>query len=65
MASRGIERTELGEGIVHEGFLRYRRIRWFKIGLGISLLAILIYLFLDVQPGPNGGRAPSPAAATG
>ena len=55
MASRGIERTELGEGIVHEGFLRYRRFRWFKIGLGISLLAILIYLFLDVQPRPNGG----------
>ena len=55
MASRGIERTELGEGVAHEGFLRYQRFRWFKIGLGVSLLAILIYLFLDVQPRPNGG----------
>ena len=55
MASRGIERTELGEGVAHEGFLRYQRFRWFKIGLGVSLLAILIYMFLDVQPRPNGG----------
>jgi hypothetical protein len=55
VASRGIERTELGEGVAHEGFLRYQRFRWFKIGLGVSLLAILIYMVLDVQPRPNGG----------
>ena len=37
MASRGIERGEL-EAVAHEGFLRYRRFRWFKIALAISLL---------------------------
>jgi hypothetical protein len=55
VASRGIERTEIGEGTAHESFLRYRRYRWFKIGLILSLLAILVYLLVDVQPRHNGG----------
>ena len=55
MASRGIERTELGESTAHESFLRYRRYRWFKIGLVLSLLSILVYLLVDVQPRHNGG----------
>ena len=55
MASRGFERGEPGEGVAHEGFLRYRRFRWFKIGLGLSALAILLYMLIDVQPRPNGG----------
>ena len=54
MASRGIERGDL-EAVAHEGFLRYRRFRWFKIALGISLLLILVYLVVDVQPRHNGG----------
>ena len=56
MASRGIERSESGEVVVaHEGFLRYRNFRWLKIALGLSLLLILVYLFVDVQPRHNGG----------
>ena len=56
MASRGIERGEGGEVVVaHEGFLRYRNFRWLKIALGLSLLLILVYLFVDVQPRHNGG----------
>ena len=55
MASRGIERTQLGEGATHESFLRYRRYRWFKIAAGASLLSILIYLIVDVEPRHSGG----------
>jgi hypothetical protein len=55
VASRGAERTQFGDGTAHESFLRYRRFRWFKIGAGVSLLAILVYLLVDVQPRHNGG----------
>jgi hypothetical protein len=55
MASRGIERTELGDGAAHEGFLRHRRFFWAKVAGGISALALLIYLLTDVQPRHNGG----------
>jgi hypothetical protein len=55
VATRGIERTEVADGTAHEGFLRYRRFRWFKIGLILSLILILVYLFVDVQPRHNGG----------
>ena len=55
MASRGLNRTGLGDGTAHESFLRYRRYRWFKIGAILSLLLVLIYLIVDVQPRHNGG----------
>jgi hypothetical protein len=54
VATRGIDRAE-PEAVAHEGFLRYRRFRWFKIGLIISLLLALVYLLVDVQPRHNGG----------
>ena len=53
MASRGIERGV--EAVAHEGFLRYRRFRWFKIALAISLLMIVVFISVDVQPRHNGG----------
>ena len=55
MASRGIQRADLGDNVAHEGFLRYRRFRWFKIALAIALLTIIVYMSVDVQPRPNGG----------
>ena len=55
MASRGIERTELEDGARHEGFLQYRRFRWFKIAFVISLLLVISYMLVDVKPRPNGG----------
>lgn len=55
MASRGINRAELADASAHESFLRYRRFRWFKIGAVLSLLSILVYLLVDVQPRHNGG----------
>ena len=55
MASRGIDRGEVGDVVAHEGFLRYRRFRWLKVALGVSLFLILVYLVVDVQPRHNGG----------
>ena len=55
MASKGIERSGLGEAVAHESFLRYRRFYWLKAALGISLFIWLVYLVVDVQPRHNGG----------
>jgi hypothetical protein len=55
MASRSIPRTDLGAS--HEGFLRHRNFLWLKVGLVLSLLALLGYALIDVQPRPNGGSA--------
>lgn len=41
----------------HDGFLRYRNFRWAKIASIISLVAIVAYLLIDVQPRHNGGSA--------
>src|SRR5688500_10658581 len=50
-----IPRTDLGAS--HEGFLRHRRFLWLKVALAFSLLALLGYALIDVQPRPNGGSA--------
>ena len=42
-------------GTDHEGFLVHRRMRWLKIALAISAIAILGYALADVKPRPNGG----------
>jgi hypothetical protein len=55
MATRSIPRTDLGAS--HEGFLRHRGFLWLKIALTLSLLAVLGYALIDVQPRPNGGSA--------
>ncbi len=55
MASRGVGRSVVGEGVAHESFLRYRRFYWLKVALGIFLLTWLVYLVVDVQPRHNGG----------
>ena len=55
MASRGAERTRLGSGGSHEGFLRHRRFRWLKVALLVSLAAAIAYAATDVQPRHNGG----------
>ena len=51
----GIARTRLGDGASHEGFLRHRRFRWLKVALALSLLALLGYALIDVQPRHTGG----------
>jgi hypothetical protein len=56
VATRGIERTNLvGDGTSHEGFLRHRNYRWFKVAAAVSLVAIIAYMLIDVEPRPNGG----------
>ena len=55
MAARGIERTILDDAARHEGFLQYRRFRWLKIAVAFSILLVLLYLLVDVQPRHNGG----------
>ena len=55
MATHEIPRTRLGDGASHEGFLRHRGFFWLKTALAISVLALLGYALIDVQPRPNGG----------
>jgi hypothetical protein len=51
----GANRTHLGSGGSHEGFLRHRRFRWLKVALLLSLAAAIVYVMTDVQPRHNGG----------
>ena len=53
MATRGIIGRD--DAAAHESFLRYRGFRWFKIGAILSLILIVVYLLVDVQPRHNGG----------
>jgi len=39
----------------HDGFMRHNNFQWLKLAGAISLVAILAYLLIDVQPRPNGG----------
>ncbi len=55
MASRGLDRSEFGDGAAHESFLRYRRFRWLKIAFAVFVLTWLVYALVDVQPRHNGG----------
>ena len=57
MASKSTRQSSTGRerASEHEGFLRYQGYKWLKIALAISVAALLIYGFNDVQPKPNGG----------
>lgn len=57
MASKSMRQPTQGRerATDHEGFLRYQGYKWLKIAIAISLVALLIYAFNDVQPKPNGG----------
>ena len=39
----------------HESFLAHRRMRWLKVAVGVSLVAIIAYALVDVEPRHNGG----------
>ena len=56
MAARGVQQLKVVTS-QHEGFLRHAGFRWLKVALLLSLAAIVIYMFNDVQPRPNGGSA--------
>jgi hypothetical protein len=55
MATRGAKQIERSRSSAHEGFLQHRRYRWLKIALGLSLVALITYLGIDVEPRHNGG----------
>ena len=55
MASRGVDRTDFGEGAAHESFLQYKRFRWFKIAALMCLFFIVVYALVEITPRPNGG----------
>ena len=40
---------------LHEGFLRHRNFYWLKAASILSLIAIVIYMIVDVEPRHNGG----------
>jgi hypothetical protein len=55
MATRGARQIERVRATAHEGFLRHRNYRWLKVGLLLSVLAIVGYSMIDVYPRHNGG----------
>jgi len=55
MAGRAAQSGRVRSDGTHEGFLRHENFRWLKIATMISLLAIVSYLLIDVQPRHNGG----------
>lgn len=55
MATQLQRQSERVRSGTHEGFLRHAGYRWLKIGGGISLVALVSYLMIDVQPRHNGG----------
>ena len=53
-----LEKTKAGDerrNSDHESFLSYKRMRWLKIALGLSLVCLVSYLLIDVEPRHNGG----------
>jgi hypothetical protein len=53
--NRGVQAGRVNSGSTHEGFLRHKSFRWFKIAFILSLLATVGYIMIDVKPRPNGG----------
>jgi hypothetical protein len=43
------------DGGAHEGFLRFKNFRWLKIAAALSLVSLVVYMLVDVQPRHNGG----------
>lgn len=52
---RGAQAGERGGAARHEGFLDYANRRYLRASLALSLVAILVYLLVDVTPRHNGG----------
>ena len=55
MARQAAQSGRVRSDGTHEGFLRHANFRWLKIATMFSLLAIVSYLIIDVQPRHNGG----------
>jgi hypothetical protein len=55
MAREAAQSGRVQSEATHEGFLRHANFRWLKIATAMSLLAMMSYLMVDVQPRHNGG----------
>jgi len=55
MATRVSVRQRVRGSAVHDGFLRHNGFKWAKVATVISVIALLVYMLIDVQPRPNGG----------
>lgn len=55
MATRAAVQDRSRRETAHDGFLRHGNFRWLRISAAISLVALLVYLLIDVQPRHNGG----------
>lgn len=53
--ARGAQAGQRGGSAQHEGFLDYANRRYLKVAGALCLLAILVYLTVDVTPRHNGG----------
>lgn len=53
--ARGAQSTRRRRDVRHEGFLDYADRRYLKWATAISVIAILVYLLVDVTPRHNGG----------
>ncbi len=55
MATRVAVQNRVRGSAAHDGFLRHNGFCWAKIAGAVSLLSLVVYMFVDVQPRPNGG----------
>jgi hypothetical protein len=55
MATRVSVQNRVRGSAIHDGFLRHNGFRWAKIAAVVCLIALLIYMSIDVQPRPSGG----------
>jgi hypothetical protein len=55
MATRVSVQNRLRGSAIHDGFLRHNGFRWAKIAAAFSLIALVVYIGIDVKPRPNGG----------
>jgi hypothetical protein len=53
--SGGVQTQRLRSDGTHEGFLQHSGYQWLKIGVVISVIALLGYILIDVEPRHNGG----------
>lgn len=47
--------ARVGSDGTHEGFLRHANFYWLKAASAISMVALLAYALIDIEPRPNGG----------
>jgi hypothetical protein len=55
MATRVSVQNRVRGSAIHDGFLRHAGFRWAKIAAVFSVIALLVYISVDVKPRPNGG----------